>query len=380
MKILIVNNNMGVGGIQKSLVNLLSEISVYHEVTLMLFNPTGALLGDIPENVRIIKGNAFTKILGMSMAEAKADGVLSAVWRSIWVIAARIFGSGFSYSALSRFQKIKEDFDVSVSYMQNSEARTFYGGCNEFVLYSTKAAKKISFVHCDMKNYIGNNPYNISLYKKFHSVACVSDSCKRVFDEIVPGLNTYSVHNMYDFEQMERLSGEYPAQTSEGCVNLFTSARISEEKGILRMLPILERIKSEGGSFKWFIAGDGPLYKTATDECERLNLTENVVFLGLLSNPYPYFKKADVMLLPSYNEAAPMVYGEALYFKTPVFTTNTTSAEEMIGESFGWVVENTDDEIYKKLKAIILGEEPFKSFEKSFTNDRAKEEFEEMLK
>ena len=146
------------------------------------------------------------------------------------------------------------------------------------------------------------------------------------------------------------------------------------------MLPILERIKSECGNFRWFIAGDGPLYKTATDECERLNLTENVVFLGLLSNPYPYFKNADVMLLPSYNEAAPMVYGEAIFFKTPVFTTNTTSAEEIIGKNFGWVVENSDEEIYKKLRAIILGEEPLKSFDISFNNDKAKEEFEEMLK
>lgn len=380
MKLLIVNNNMAVGGIQKSLANLLTETAKYHDVTLMLFNPSGALLSDIPENVRILKGNAFTKIMGMSQAEARADSILTALWRSLWVIASRVFGSGFSYTMLSKMQRIKENYDVSVSYMQNSEQKTFYGGCNEFVLYSTKAPKKISFVHCDMKNYIGNNPYNIALYKKFSAVACVSDSCKRVFDEVVPGLKTYSVHNMYDFEKIAKLSDEYPVILSKDCVNLFTSARISEEKGILRMLPIFERIKAEGGSFKWYIAGDGPLYNAAVSEADRCGLGENVIFLGQLKNPYPYFKNADIVLVPSYNEAAPMVYGEALCFGTPVFTTDTTSAEEIIGEENGWVVKNSDVDIYNQLKTIIMGDAPIKQINCELTNEKAKAEFEEMLK
>ena len=380
MKVLIVNNNMGIGGIQKSLANLLAETSSCYDVSLVLFNCSGELLADIPENVKIIKGNAFTKILGMSQAEAREDSLITALWRGLWVFMSKLLGSGFSYKMLSRFQKIKEEFDVSVSYMQNSEAKTFYGGCNEFVLYSTKAKKKISFVHCDMENYIGNNPYNLALYKKFTGVACVSDSCKKVFDRVVPGVKSYSVHNLYDYKQMDSLAEEYEANLCNDVINLFTSARLSEEKGILRMLPILQRIKSEGGQFKWYIAGDGPLYKEVLKERERLNLSENIELLGLLKNPYPYFNKADLLLVPSYNEAAPMVFGEALYFGTPVFTTDTTSAEEIIGEEYGWVVKNSDEEIYKNLKTIIVGKEPLKSFDKVYANEKAKKEFEEMLK
>ena len=40
-KILIVNNNLDIGGIQKALINLLRGISDKYEVTLMLFSPTG---------------------------------------------------------------------------------------------------------------------------------------------------------------------------------------------------------------------------------------------------------------------------------------------------------------------------------------------------
>ena len=57
MKVLIVNNNMQVGGIQKALSNLLSEISGLYDVSLLLFYPEGDLMEDIGKNVKVIKGN-----------------------------------------------------------------------------------------------------------------------------------------------------------------------------------------------------------------------------------------------------------------------------------------------------------------------------------
>ena len=53
-RILIVNNNMHIGGVQKALVNLLKEIASEYEVTLLLFYKGGELLRDVPENVQVI--------------------------------------------------------------------------------------------------------------------------------------------------------------------------------------------------------------------------------------------------------------------------------------------------------------------------------------
>lgn len=63
-KILIACNNLHVGGIQRSLINLLNEISNQYDVTLFLFYPQGEYT--IPKGVRVICGNRFTKIMGMS--------------------------------------------------------------------------------------------------------------------------------------------------------------------------------------------------------------------------------------------------------------------------------------------------------------------------
>ena len=51
-KIIIVNNNMKVGGVQKSLYNLLWSLDSRYDVTLLLFRAVGEYAGQLPPNVR----------------------------------------------------------------------------------------------------------------------------------------------------------------------------------------------------------------------------------------------------------------------------------------------------------------------------------------
>ena len=53
-KLLIVNNNLHIGGVQKALLNLLDEIAGDYEITLLLFSDCGALRGRVPDGVRVI--------------------------------------------------------------------------------------------------------------------------------------------------------------------------------------------------------------------------------------------------------------------------------------------------------------------------------------
>ena len=67
-RILIVNNNMKVGGIQKSLLNLLYEISPHYDITLYLLNNVGEYLEKVPQNVRVVGCSSLYKYFGMSQA------------------------------------------------------------------------------------------------------------------------------------------------------------------------------------------------------------------------------------------------------------------------------------------------------------------------
>ena len=384
MKILIVNNNMKIGGIQKSLVNLLHEIHDKHDVTLFLFHASGGLLDSLPDNLKVITGNKFTKVMGMTQAETRKDGIFSLLWRTFCVLLTRLLGIKASFSLLCRMQKIREPFDIAISFMQNSSFHVFYGGCNEFVLKSTEAQRKIAFVHCDFINYEGNNPYNLLLYQRFDKIACVSDSCKKRFNVVSPKIahKTCSVHNCYRFQEMEQMAAEYKAFYTQDVVNIFTAARISREKGIIRMIPIFANLKKSGCRFVWRIAGEGPEYQEALELQRKYGLEQEIVFLGMLKNPYPYFESSDLLLVPSFHEAAPMVFGEAAFFGIPVLTTETASADELVSQrKIGWVCKNDNDSIETALKELLFDKERIMKKRHSvlFSNAQALSEFDNLI-
>lgn len=357
-KLLFVCNNLHIGGIQRSLLNLLDEIADKYDITLFLFYPCGEY--ELPKNVRIIGGNRYTRIMGMSQSEAAEEGIRCRLWRSLWVVITRIFGCKIPFAALCGFQKLSGKYDAAISFMQNSAFRFFYGGCNEFVIKSVKAKKKISFVHCDFEHYFGNNAYNRKFYKNFDLTACVSNSCKAAFERVCPDLKekTCVVHNCFNYEQMQHFAEEFSPFCNKGKINIFTSARISAEKGIFRMIPIFEKLKGKGFEFVWRIAGGGADLEKAVSECEKRGLKENILFLGMQKNPYPYFKDCDLVLVPSFDEAAPMVFGEAAAFGVPVLTTETVSAKELVEDKkIGFVCENSDLGLENALENLLKDKE-----------------------
>ena len=377
-RILIVNNNMKIGGIQKSLLNLLTELGDKCDITLFLFDTNGALMSDIPGNVKLLRGNFFTRVLGLSQAEARDKGLLTFAYRAVCAALTKAFGIKPVFAALSRMQKINGGYDCAVSFMQNGDLKVFYGGCNEFVLNAVKAEKKAAFVHCDFQNYEGNNEYNRELYRRFDAVACVSDSAKKRFSEAA-GISSdrlFTVHNCYDYKKITELSQEYKAEYTDGCFNIFTASRLSREKGIQRALKIIYELNDEGYNIVWRIAGDGPQRAETESLIESYGLKDSIKLLGMIKNPYPYFISSDLLLVPSYNEAAPMVFGEAEILGATVLTTDTSSAEELVlKRKTGIVCQNSDAAIKEALKKIIDGGCETNGKNAAFNNDTAIKEF-----
>ena len=62
-KLLIVNNNMHIGGVQRALVNLLKSIHDRYEVTLLLFHPVGELMQEVPADVKVVPVLTHNRIL-----------------------------------------------------------------------------------------------------------------------------------------------------------------------------------------------------------------------------------------------------------------------------------------------------------------------------
>ena len=384
-RILIVNNNMHIGGVQKSLVNLLKEIASEYEVTLLLFYKGGELLRDVPENVRVI--TACRALRGWGATREDADGLRLQLSRAFSAAITRVAGRKWICRILFPFQKKLRGYDVAISYLHSGNDHVFYGGCNEFVLRCTEAEKKISFLHCDYEKMHAGSRYNASIYQKFDAIAACSAGCKDAFSAVFPELKqkVQVVRNCHDYERLHHDAAQAPAALSKTSVNVVTLSRFGREKGVLRGIQAAADVQRAGKRLRYFIIGNGVEYPKAAAMVKRLGLETSVTLLGEMLNPYGYLKAADVLLIPSFSEAAPMVIGEAASLGTPVLSTRTSSAEEMIlCSGYGWVCDNTQVGITEGLERLLANPEILKSHRESlekmvFTNSEAIAEFRHLI-
>lgn len=353
-KIIIVNNNMKIGGVQKSLLNFIKEVSKDNKVTLLFFASVGAYIDLLPENVQVINAGKLMSILGLSHGEAKKCGMgfISTVFRAV----ARIFGFSLAIRLMLLFSpKIKSEYDIAVSYLQDSASKKFYGGCNLYTLKKIKADKYISFIHSDYSCFGGNTKHNINILSKYDEIALVSKSCKKIFDTMVEHLSYKStvVYNLIDEEGVLSQANENPKVYDKSKIQLVTVSRITHEKGIDRLVKAFSEVhKRYSDRFQLNIVGDGKMYNEISSLISQLNLNDSVFLYGEQPNPYRYMKNADILVISSYQEAAPMVIGEAYALNLKVLSTQTSSAFEMISKEQGWVCENSQQGLTNALLEI----------------------------
>ena len=341
-KLLIVNNNLHIGGVQKALVDLLKQIHDQYDITLALFSPCGALLEQVPEDVKILPVRSAYRYLGLTRYDVEKKPFLK-LRRGIYAAISRVFGRSFAISLMALGQKKLKGFDAAISYLHDGSDKVFYGGCNDFVLRHADAEKKITFLHCDYSLCGANTKKNAARYERFDRIAACSQGCADTFTGILPQFSkkTIVVPNAHDYNNIRRSASEEAVSLPDNRVNILTVARLGKEKGVGRAIEALTHVSCACGKFHYYVIGDGILRPQIEQAIEAGGLGDRVTLFGEMMNPYGYMKAADLLLIPSVSEAAPLVIAEAASLGTPVLSTRTSSAVEMIEKTgFGWVCDN----------------------------------------
>lgn len=354
-KLLIVNNNMKVGGVQKSLCNLLWSLDpAQYDVTLLLFAKTGPYMKNIPDTVRVIECGGPFRFLGKSQSEHKGREKLV---RGLLATVSRLLGrdSAIRWMLLKQ-PELDGQYDCAVSFLQNGRPEAFYGGTQDYVLYRVKAQRKVAWLHCDYQNCGANHDKNNRMLEKFDNVVACSDGCRRSFLEAMPHLEErcLTIPNCHRIKEILDLADDDPIVYSKDSINVLMVARLTHEKGLERTLKAVSKAKGDGLAVHLHLVGDGPLRESLQTIAEQWHIQGSVTFYGEQANPYRYMKNADVLLVSSYHEAAPMVIDEALCLGLPVMSTATTSTQEMIVErGAGWVCDNHDEALTEMLCRVL---------------------------
>ncbi len=376
-KIIIVNNNLNTGGVQISLLNLLKELNSIYDVTLLLFYADTKSLDLVPKNIKVITVKSPYKFFGVSSEDVKGSP-WSMIGRSFWAGITKLFGRSTAIKLMSVFQPTIRGYDCAISYLHEGAQNSFYGGCNEFVLRKIKANKKIAWLHCDFSLCGANNRHSEKIYRNFNTIIACSEGAKEAFIRCLPELKDKCmvVRNCNDYSEIRKKaipSIQYSSET----FNIVTVARLSAEKGIDRMLYAVAQAKRLGYAVMYHIVGDGQEQESLRKLVDKLKIQDAVTFYGNKKNPYPYIASADLFVLPSYHEAAPMVFDEAASLGVPVLATQTTSTDEMIlKENAGYVCDNSQDGITQALIDILKNPQMLKYIseelkKRKFTNQKS---------
>lgn len=384
-KILIVNNNLYIGGVQKALVSLLWQIRSKYDVTLLLFSPCGAYKEELPPDIQVITPKSGYRFLGMTRKDATKW--TQKLGRAFYAAISRVLGRKYAISLMGIGQKRLDGYDVAISYLHNSGDKIFYGGCNDFVLKHISAKKKITFLHCDYTLCGGNTPDNAKQYQRFDRIAACSRGCADAFvrENVTLAKKVKVVYNCHDFKNIRVLAEAAPAAMPEDKIKVLTVARLGREKGVERALRVIAGLGPLKEKLHYYIVGDGTGMPVLQRIIREEKLDDCVTLCGALKNPYGYMKAADLLLIPSYSEAAPLVIGEAACLGTPILSMETSSAGEMIEQTgYGWVCENKEEAMLEVLKKLL--QDPAELYDKknallskAFSNEIAVSQFAELV-
>lgn len=148
-----------------------------------------------------------------------------------------------------------------------------------------------------------------------------------------------------------------------------TVARLAKEKNIdflfraLAMRKNNQMMKNEGMScgphssdFRLAVIGEGPYRRELEKLAEKLDISEEVVFVGKVSNEQVknYCKAADLFLFASLSETQGIVLLEAMAVATPVLAVNATGVRDVVvnGRN-GYMTYMSEEEYNYRLNSIL---------------------------
>lgn len=112
-----------------------------------------------------------------------------------------------------------------------------------------------------------------------------------------------------------------------------TVARLAPRKGIADLVAAAQIVARQDPTFRFLIAGSGPMEKDLRNEIARRNLEDQVKLLGHIHDReqmVELYRRATLFIHPAHYEGLPTVLLEAMACERPVITTAVSGALDVI--------------------------------------------------
>lgn len=329
MKILFLIHDLGNGGAEKVLVNLVNNLDrdIFDISVISLF-------GGI--NEQFLKRDIhYKKVFNM---EFRGNSHFLKI---------------MSPEQLHRLL-VKDYYDIEVSFLEGPSARII-SGCEN------PQTGLISWIHVEqhtMKKLARSfrSPKEaIKCYRKFDQTVCVSQFVKKDFLGILnQDIPACVLYNTVESDKIRELSLQ-PAEEldPDDSIRLISVGTLKKSKGYMRLLRVMKKLAEEFNAHL-YILGKGPLESEMKSYIHSNHLEQNVTLLGYHTNPYKFVAKCDLLVCASFAEGFSTAVTEALILGTPVCTVEVSGMKELLGENeYGIVTENDENALYEGIRKLL---------------------------
>ena len=119
--------------------------------------------------------------------------------------------------------------------------------------------------------------------------------------------------------------------------------RIVELKRPIFILKVLKRILEKDTDYILLVVGDGEQLREMKNFAKNMNLTNNVIFCGMQTDTWNFYKIANISIICSLTEGLAITSYESLAMGVPVITSDVGGQSELIDDSCGKVIKTYQD-------------------------------------
>lgn len=138
--------------------------------------------------------------------------------------------------------------------------------------------------------------------------------------------------------------------------------RITVQKGVDYLVKTARKVLEHEKKVKFVVVGEGHMLPQIIDMTVEYGISDNFIFTGWMSGDdvYKAFKMADIFVMPSVSEPFGLVAIEAMKCGTPVITSKTSGASEVMNNVFKvdfWDTDRMANQIISLIRYSELDEE-----------------------
>lgn len=365
-KVLILIQDMGSGGSQKSLLSFLYSLeqnkkNIEYEIDLIIAKPEGVFLSQIPKYVNVITTPKTLLWLGTPLWNPllrKYISVQGIIGKIQWIFRKKfkLFKPFLNdeqklWSCWRKMIPINnKEYDIAISYMN--------GFLNYYVIEKVKATKKVLWIHNEYQKIGYNLNFDKYFYKRANKIITISKECLNSFCEVFPEFkNKISIlENITiraDIFKKANKDIAYEFQNFKG-LKLLSIGRLSEQKNFDLAIEAANELKRKNIDFCWLILGEGEERKKLQEKIDKYKLSNFFKMIGVKENPYSYIKECDVFVQTSRYEGKSIVLDEAKIFAKPIVVTNyPTVYDSICNGKNGIIVEMNGIEVANGIELLL---------------------------